>query len=737
MQKISILLPKNNTTKNKETNESTFREHQRKNSITQNKSNNHINLTTLDPSNIKDSFYMSNLPHLNSKIMSKNIFSTPTSHKISKQIISEHKSPLPLKLKLKNNIEKIYKIKVPNSMDKNYINFTEILKKQNNKLKINTEVNNFFKNNIEKEDTINNLKSFNKTGVIKKTIDYDYSLIIKQLDNWDKDHCIKNKNDFLSLYDTLSNYYKRNNLSEEENNLNFVDNMIKQKINYSKYRENKEYVVFQNKPKLINSKNMSKDNEVSDKNDQSKGDFLNSLIKNNLNKDNPKNKIDFFNKMMKERLNYENQLHNELVFVNNIIYNKKDLKKEKNKELNSLFVEQDKLRHKYEQKKAKSMKEFYQKLENINLEYNNMVYEKLNESKNAQENKNINEPLKKYEKKKTKFILNTEMKDLEFKNQNKISGINNEMKVEADKIKKEYHKIYEEMSKKKDKLEYEMKIINDELNYYKNINEELQKEHQVYYLNILKKGNDCRKDGLVWVVKNLLELQINLEYHHFPKYLSHEQINYLKKLATLILEETELKIILKILKKKQKDTRVIQNIEYMNLFETMTNEQQSKFKGEKDMKNNVEKKEIKRYEEELLLIKKEIDKKFCKVYKDNEEALKFYLGKSLEEEKLQNLIFYIKKALYNNNNNTFLNGNKSSIIDAFIGKTKNKDIFELIINITKRLHEIEQKKNSMIKKEKENFLESYKTSGNNSQSLNYIFNKEMIKRCLFGNKIEL
>ena len=683
---------------------------------------------------------MSNLPHLNSKKITEYIFSTPTSNKISKQSISEYKSPFPLKLKLKNKIDKIYKIKVPNSMDKNYINFSGNWKKQSmSKFKINTESDKFFKNNIDKEESINNLKTLNKTGVIKKTIDYDYSLLIKKLDNWDKDHCIKNNNDFLSLYDTLSNYYKRNNLYEEENNLKFVDNMIKQKINYNKYKENKEYEALQNKPKNKISKTKIKKNEVSDMNEQNKGAFLNSLMKKNLNKENPKNKIDLYNKMMKERLNYENQLHNELVFINKIIYNKKDLKKEKNKELNSLFVEQDKLRHEYEQKKAKCVKEFYMKLERINLEYSNMVYEKLNESKNIQENKNAADPLKKFERKKTKQVLNNEMKDLEFKHQNKISGIDNEMKAELDKIKKEFHAFYEEMSKKKDKLEYEMKIINDELNYYKNINEELQKEHQKYYLDILKKGNDCRKDGLVWVVKNLLELQINLEYHHFPKYLSHEQINYLKNLAMLILEESELKIILKILKKKQKDTRLTQNIEYMNLFETLTNEQYSKFKAENNSKNNnIEKKKIKRYEEELLLIKKEIDKKFCKVYKDNEEALKMYLGKSLEEEKLKNLIFYIKKALYNNNNNNnFLNANKSSIIDAFIGKTKNKDMFELIINITKRLYEIEQKKNSMIKKEKDNFLESYKTNGNNSQSLNYIYNKEMIKRCLFGNKIEL
>ena len=32
---------------------------------------------------------------------------------------------------------------------------------------------------------------------------------------------------------------------------------------------------------------------------------------------------------------------------------------------------------------------------------------------------------------------------------------------------------------------------------------------------------------------------------------------------------------------------------------------------------------------------------------------------------------------------------------------------------------------------------SDKTNGNNSQSINYIYNKEIIKKCLFGNKIEL
>ncbi len=104
---------------------------------------------------------------------------------------------------------------------------------------------------------------------------------------------------------------------------------------------------------------------------------------------------------------------------------------------------------------------------------------------------------------------------------------------------------------------------------------------------------------------------------------------------------------------------------------------------------------------------------------------------------MQNIIYYIKKALYNNNVG-FLKDNKISIIEAFMGKTKNKDFFGLILNITNRLHEIEKTKKSMINKEKEYFLERIKNNNanNNTQTLDYIYNKELIKNGLFGNKID-
>ena len=83
------------------------------------------------------------------------------------------------------------------------------------------------------------------------------------------------------------------------------------------------------------------------------------------------------------------------------------------------------------------------------------------------------------------------------------------------------------------------------------INDILLREHKFYYMEKSKKGYDCRKEGLVWIIANLLELQVPLEYHHFPKYLKPEQIDYLKKYANLKLKQNELKIIINVLKKKR------------------------------------------------------------------------------------------------------------------------------------------------------------------------------------------
>ena len=244
MHEASISLPKNKSTNYKELNNLTFRELQRKKSISQIKSNHYINQSTLVQTNGKNSTNMRNFPQLNKSIYNPE-FTSPNMQENSITNSEVYKSPAPLKLKLSNKKENIFKIKLPKSTDKRIANFRKNMTKNSIiKPKINTEINNYFNEN--KKNMVYNLKSI-KTEKNKNTIDYDYSAMMKRLDNWDKDHCIKNNKDFFSLYDTLSTYYKKNNLSEEENNLNFADNIVKQKINYNKYKEK----ILRISPKLI------------------------------------------------------------------------------------------------------------------------------------------------------------------------------------------------------------------------------------------------------------------------------------------------------------------------------------------------------------------------------------------------------------------------------------------------------------------------------------------------------
>ena len=303
-----------------------------------------------------------------------------------------------------------------------------------------------------------------------------------------------------------------------------------------------------------------------------------------------------------------------------------------------------------------------------------------------------------------------------------LSSLNMEMLRKQKKLKTEYIQKVKKINQQKDILENDIKIINRELEYYKHANNELLREYKNYYMDILKQGADIRKDGLLWVVKNLIELQINLEYQHFPKYLTHEQINYLKNLAFISLEENELKIIISVLKKKQSNERINDNIERMNLVDTLMIDKN---------KDDTNKKNI--YENDELM------QKFYKIYKNNKIAFKFALDKNEEEIKIRNILIQIKKGIYsigdnfNQKNKNFIKENTNSILNAFMGKTKDKDLFNLILSIRQRLIDLDNIKKNLIEKEKENYNDSLKFIGNNSY-IDKTLVKELIKQSLFGIK---
>ena len=669
----------------------------------------------------------------------------------------------------------------------NYKQFNIYKTKSYSKYKKKLEIKPYFleiKNIKNKKNNENiNLYIDNNDNINNK--ENDYSLIIKKLDRWDKDNCFVKQYDKISLYKILNNYYTKKGLSDDLKNLNTMDSLLRSKINYDKiiqnrlnYKSNKIITEYFNSPKK--EKNNKKKINVRYSN--------NKFNKYNENKSPNKKEVDNEdNKLLSEKVKYETQLHNDLVYVNNILYNKKCLKQEKLKKLEEIYKNKSDLKHEYDKKYNYHIKEYWLKYDEYDQRYKRLeelflqqIKKEKNEKKENKENKENkdekndenkindneienndkykNENILKNEEAKTKEDSNEEnetnnfnknnlrktsskdnnnfLKEMNFIKNTKLNAINVELKKNIGKLDSEYKYKFKEVNKQKKDMEEQIQIINNELNYYKQVNEELIREHRTYYMNILKKGTDYRKEGLVWVVKNLLELQINLEYQHFPKYLTHEHIDYLIKLANLILEQNELIIIIKVLRKRQTTNYMDENIQTYNMLDKYM---------EKHLKEkNINKKNFligdltkidMNYGKKMANIIHDIDKRFYKVYQNNKEIMKNYFEKNEEEIKLRNAMEHIKKGLYNSDN--FVKDNQASILDAFMCNTKNKDFFSFILKIKNRLNQIEQIIDNLIKNEKDFYIEQIKKINNSSTpNLDTNFNKDIIKKSLFGEKCD-
>ena len=104
-----------------------------------------------------------------------------------------------------------------------------------------------------------------------------------------------------------------------------------------------------------------------------------------------------------------------------------------------------------------------------------------------------------------------------------------------------------------------------------------QKVHALieYYYEILKKGDDVRRQGLVWVVTRLIELNAEVDKSHFPNFLNNHQISYLITIGVKSYELKELIKLFQFLKHKQKDIKE-QHIRNDRLKEKITKEEELK-----------------------------------------------------------------------------------------------------------------------------------------------------------------
>ena len=126
-----------------------------------------------------------------------------------------------------------------------------------------------------------------------------------------------------------------------------------------------------------------------------------------------------------------------------------------------------------------------------------------------------------------------------------VDDLKNNIKAYQDK----YNEIKNDLDILIENSKNNIKKLQNEIGKLKFIFKELKSQETEYYLNILKKGEDTRTEGLSWVVKKLLELKKNIdEPSIYPDFLDLEQINYIIQISKLGFEYYQLKLILKSLK---------------------------------------------------------------------------------------------------------------------------------------------------------------------------------------------
>ena len=107
-----------------------------------------------------------------------------------------------------------------------------------------------------------------------------------------------------------------------------------------------------------------------------------------------------------------------------------------------------------------------------------------------------------------------------------------------EKDKKKYEEVLRKKEDEFNKITKDIKILEEVMKRLK--------IHQInYYKNLLKNGIDVRNEGLVWIIRNLIELESNIEYDMFPTFIDKECVDYLIKIAKRQIDILRLEVVKK------------------------------------------------------------------------------------------------------------------------------------------------------------------------------------------------
>ena len=321
-------------------------------------------------------------------------------------------------------------------------------------------------------------------------------------------------------------------------------------------------------------------------------------------------------------------------------------------------------------------------------------------------------------KKKIKRKTNSEIIEEKVRKYNEFNSIKNDLLLELKGYDDRFSLINEQLSKIIKKAKEKLKKCDDNKEYYKSVFVEFSNDQKKYYLDILKKGTDTRNQGLTWVVKRLIELKVNIDTNMFPPFLDNEQIEYIINISKLGFEKSQLKLILNVLKHRNRKTNSQNFIHIYNFSEKKNGVNIRNFIKEKFKREFFSNKFI---------------EQMGNLYLKHEDFTKIIFEKKVEDNIIKNIVHENKTKLhqYAINKNIFDEKKEENFFKIFMEHQKQKRYFDDIIQINNRIKELNNFINLLTKEETLIFENKIKfTKLRKEESMNDF--KDKVSKALFG-----
>ena len=463
-----------------------------------------------------------------------------------------------------------YRLKKPKHIFKDIKYSTQnIIKKNPKKLIPNLSCRNFFHKSHKQPIFLNttNQFDFDKLLLKKSSSNLFQSNDVDLVRNLNFDY-LEQINDNTLLRENLISNSLQNNPKEKEESKIF--DFMQEKL---KHNENKKDQLELPKLQKIKKSNKYKSYEIiqshrkqiqNEMGEQIEKELINKIknLRNNMNeKKIEKNEI--FLKIKKIELELDE------IYMENYFSKQKYKKQIDDIVKKNLYDRKDEENKNKAQAKLEAKKKKYNKSGNFHMEIfnQNKAETNINNSSNSPNvsnstNKNnnnlpsttVNTNIKN-EEPRNNFDRMPSLKNMDYSNIKNTSNQNSKKNMskksmEIFKInllqtqrKKEFQNFQSAQKEKELMLKLELKNLENDLNKIDKELDETRKEEKelinklmLFYKELLFKGNQTKKDGIVWIIKSIWYLGENVPLSFMPEFLDLESIEYLFQLAQLQLE---------------------------------------------------------------------------------------------------------------------------------------------------------------------------------------------------------